>query len=173
MTTKKTIAILGSSRSHGNTREALERVLEGQSITIVDLNDLNMAYFRYDLQYEKDDDFIKTAENLINFDQIIFATPVYWYSMSAILKTFFDRLTDLLHSREDLLQKLEGSTLFLLTSSSEKELPPGFEMPFSLSAEYLKMDYGGALHTWQEKGVLAPQLKEDLQQFKQRLGFTI
>ena len=41
-----------------------------------------------------DDDFLGVAEAMVDAEAILFATPVYWYSMSGRLKRFFDRLTD-------------------------------------------------------------------------------
>ncbi len=42
----------------------------------------------------REDDFMKVVD-LILRDRLIFATPVYWYSMNSTMKVFFDRLTDL------------------------------------------------------------------------------
>ncbi len=42
------------------------------------------------------------------YDVLIFATPVYWYSMSGIMKVFFDRITDLLTIKKDIGRKLKG-----------------------------------------------------------------
>ncbi len=42
-----------------------------------------------------EDDFNKIGELIINSDGIVFGTPVYWYSVSGILKNFIDRLTSM------------------------------------------------------------------------------
>ena len=47
-------------------------------------------------------------EKVTEYDIIVLATHVYWYSMSAIMKKFIERLSDLLHLRKDIEYKLRG-----------------------------------------------------------------
>lgn len=85
----------------------------------------------------------------MEYEQIIFATPVYWYAMSAQLKTFFDRLSDLLKIRKPLGRQLRGGKkMFSITCSSDSEEHEGFTMAFKKTAAYLGMEYGGHLHSW-------------------------
>ena len=84
----RAIAILGSSRSDSNTRRLLDLVLNDRPIEVIDLARLNFGY--YDYQHRNaEDDFARLAPKLIEARAIIFATPFYWYAMSAPLKTFF------------------------------------------------------------------------------------
>ena len=41
----------------------------------------------------KDDDFNKIGEKILESNGLIIATPLYWYSVSGILKNFIDRMT--------------------------------------------------------------------------------
>ncbi|WFO74833.1 flavodoxin family protein [Desulfurococcaceae archaeon MEX13E-LK6-19] len=43
----------------------------------------------------KDDDFNKIGDMVLESDGIIFGTPIYWYSVSGVLKNFIDRLTSM------------------------------------------------------------------------------
>lgn len=139
------IIILGSSRSDGNTLKAVNTIIQDPSIPIVDLNQLNIAY--YDYAYEnKKDDFIPLAERMVGHDPLILATPVYWYCMSAIMKTFIDRWTDLVNVRKDLGRRLAGKELYLITSYGSPTQPRGFEEPFFQTCEYLKMEYKGCFY---------------------------
>ncbi|WP_291800231.1 flavodoxin family protein [Lutibacter sp.] len=62
----------------------------------MNLYDKKINHFDYD--FNNDDGFLPLMKNVIEkYDTIIFATPIYWYSMSGVLKVFFDRLSDLLH----------------------------------------------------------------------------
>ena len=55
---------------------------------------------------------------MVQYEQIIFATPIYWYAMSAQLKTFFDRMTDLLTIHKPLGRQLrKGKKMFLIACS--------------------------------------------------------
>ncbi len=101
------IVILGSSRSDGNTRRLLDLVLNDRPIEVIDLARLNFGY--YDYQHRNaEDDFARLAPKLIEARAIIFATPVYWYAMSAPLKTFIDRLSDLLEVLKEIGRALAG-----------------------------------------------------------------
>lgn len=46
------------------------------------------------------DDFGDLAARLLAADLIIFATPVYWFSVSGVMKTFMDRTQSLWHGRQ-------------------------------------------------------------------------
>jgi multimeric flavodoxin WrbA len=74
-------------------------------------------------------------------ETIIFATPVYWYAMSGLMKVFFDRFTELLSTHKPLGKALKGKKIYLISTGSESELPPGFETPFKLTSEYFEMNY--------------------------------
>lgn len=95
------IIILGSSRSDGDTLQAIKAVTKERTVPIIDLKNLNIS--PYDYAYEnKHDDFITLAEKMVQHNPIVLATPVYWYTMSALMKTFIDRWSDLLDIRKDL-----------------------------------------------------------------------
>jgi len=108
----------------------------------------NIGHFNYEFK-NTDDDFIPLMEDIISkYDTIIFATPVYWYSMSGILKVFFDRLSDLLHYKKELGRQLRGKKMAMISNSGENDLRNGFTMPFIESAKYLGMEYLGDIHVW-------------------------
>lgn len=144
----KTVIILGSSRSNGNTRKVVDFITARKACEVIDLNDLKMGYYSYEFIH-KNDDFIPTAKHIVeNFDTIIFATPVYWYNMSAVMKTFFDRISDLLRNEEIVIgRKFRGMNMVVVSCSGE-DLVDGFYMPFKESANYLGMNYLGQVHTW-------------------------
>ena len=160
----KSIIILGSARSDGNTKQLIDCILKvNPGIDIVDLNDFKIGYFNYD-HSNQDDDFLSLCERLMNYDNLIFASPVYWYSMSAQLKTFFDRITDLLSIRKDL-----GRFMMSISCGSGPELINGFEMPFRESAGYLKMNYLGHLHGYMNGDIKSEKLQKDIALFLDKL----
>ena len=135
------IIIVGSSRSHGNTRKTVDQIIGKRDIPLVDLNTLNIK--PYDYEYlNKSDDFIPLIERISEFDTIVLATPVYWYTMSASMKIFIDRISDLLDIRKDLGRKLRGKKLFVIASFGTS-LPKGFEDTFSQTCQYLGVEYLG------------------------------
>lgn len=135
------VVILGSSNSFGKTRKAVLEVIENQSIVIIDLASLDIKPYDYAYQ-NKDDNYLSLMEKIVEYDPIVLATPVYWYTMSATMKIFIDRITDLLDIRKDLGQKLRGKKLFVI-ASFDTSLPKGFEDAFEQTCEYLGMKYLG------------------------------
>ena len=138
------IIILGSSRTFGETRKVVDSIIGNNEVPIIDLKSLDMSIYDYD-HYNKNDDFIPLMEQVIKHDLIVLATPVYWYTMSATMKIFLDRLTDLLDIRKDLGRKLYGKKLFIISSLASNLLPQGFEYPFWQTAEYLKWSIRAAV----------------------------
>ncbi len=147
----KRLIIFGSSRSHGDTRKVADAFAKLTGADLIDLNDYNISYFDYEHRNQHDD-FLVVFQKLLQYDQIIFATPVYWYTMSAVMKTFFDRISDVLKIRKDLGRQLRGKRMMVISSSSDNKEYPGFDLPFSRSAEYLGMHYDGYMHAWVEDG---------------------
>lgn len=145
---KKTVIILGSSRSFGHTRQLCEQITELCNASLIDLVEQDIGHFEYDFKNESDD-FVALMKRIVSdYDNIIFATPVYWYSMSGRLKVFFDRLSDLLMIHKDLGRMLRGKNMAVLSCGSGGELNDGFYMPFKETAKYLGMHYLGDMHGW-------------------------
>jgi multimeric flavodoxin WrbA len=140
----KPLIILGSSRSNGSTMEAIQTITQNRAIPLVDLSQISMSYYDYE-NTNRHDDFLPLAERMVEHSPIILATPVYWYTMSAVMKTFLDRWTDLLTIRKDLGRKLANKKIFLITSFSTS-FPNGFEEIFSQTFEYMDMHYGGCYY---------------------------
>ena len=143
----KKVIILGSSRKDGNTKQAADKLHLLTKFDIIDLNDFNISYFDYDYR-NKNDDFLDLIRNIINdYDTLIFATPVYWYSMSGIMKVFFDRINDLIDYEKELGRKLRNKNMAVLSSSIGDNLGEKFWLPFIETAKYLGMNYLGHIHT--------------------------
>jgi multimeric flavodoxin WrbA len=137
----KAIIILGSSRSDGNTKKAVESLNPDNSMSVIDLNEIKISPYDYENKNE-DDDYLGLMEKILEYDAIILASPVYWYSMSAIMKIFIDRLSDCLTIRKDIGYKLKGKYVYVL-ASSPRSLPECFIEPFRATCEYMKMNYAG------------------------------
>lgn len=140
-----TLGIIGSSRANGNTSLLTQAVLKHlPSSQLADLRDLSVAPYDYRHRHSTDD-FSFLARRMTQAKAIIFATPVYWYAMSAQMKAFIDRLSDLTETHKRLGRALEGRTIFVIATSSNG-VPAYFEKPFSETAQYFNMKWGGLLH---------------------------
>lgn len=133
------LVILGSSRQNSTTLEAVQSELPFKDYELVEL--CKQSIHPYDYDSAPKDDFLNIVDKMINAKTIVFATPVYWYSMSGYLKTFFDRLTELITTCKHLGRQLKGKEVYLLSTGSDVSLPDGFEIPFKRTCEYFEMNY--------------------------------
>ncbi|MBB5518080.1 flavodoxin family protein [Amphiplicatus metriothermophilus] len=164
-------AVLGSARSDGNTRALVDAVFPRASAArVIDLNDLAIGPYDYAHRHEADD-FLPLLRSLAQARAVVFATPVYWYSMSGRMKTFFDRLTDATGPHKPLGRALAGRRAFALVTSASEEAPPGFETPFAETARYFAMRWGGMLHVrFGEDRRLAPEAQVRAAAFADRIA---
>ncbi|MFC6999090.1 flavodoxin family protein [Rufibacter roseus] len=151
MPSQQPLILLASARKESNTRLMVEQVFHDTPHQLLDLLDFQIAPYRYQNDYPPEDKFLQVVEQVLQHQVIILATPVYWYAMSGLMKTFFDRLTDLVTVQKSKGRQLKNKTLFLLAVGADAELPDGFEVPFKLTAKYLDMTYGGSLYASTEE----------------------
>jgi multimeric flavodoxin WrbA len=141
------VIILGSSRTDGNTGRVVGQLKDLADWDVIDLGDHEFGFYDYEHR-NLDDDFLPLIRRIIaDYEVLVFATPVYWYAMSGIMKVFFDRITDLLDSEKSLGRKLRGKSLAALSCSAGDNLGENFWHPFAETAKYLGMNYLGHLHT--------------------------
>ncbi len=147
---KKGIIILGSSNSVGETYKNAKYLSIVTGFPLIDLKTKNILPFDYEFKNQHDD-YFDLFKNIVNdYDLLIFATPVYWYSMSGIMKIFFDRISDFLKIHKDIGRKLRSKEMAVISSGYDEILKPGFYMPFIETANYLGMKYIADVHCWDE-----------------------
>jgi multimeric flavodoxin WrbA len=141
------IALFASSRRNGYTGQLMDRIAAELEIEVVDLATLRLSAYDYEHR-NRDDDFEPLVRRALSFDQLIFATPVYWYSVSPPLKIFLDRISDLL-DLPDLLsegRRLRGKRAYVVCTSIYEEAPPSFMGAFLDTFNYLGMTFAGVAH---------------------------
>lgn len=123
----KNILIVSSSfRKNGNS-EMLVKEFEkgakeaGNAVEVVSLRDLNIGFCRGCLACQKSgkcvirDDAEALAEKMKNANALVFATPVYYYSVSGQLKTMLDRMNPIYGS------DYKFTDVYLLATAAEDE----------------------------------------------------
>lgn len=166
------IIISGSSRNDGNTSRVVKILQNHSGWESIDLNNYQFTYYDY-LHENRHDDFLPLMTTLIDkYETFIFATPVYWYSMSGIMKVFFDRISDLLTIEKELGRRLRTKKMAAISASGGNDLGNLFWLPFRKSAVYLGMKYLGDVHIKMNKAHddLAPGMESAIIEFVQLLN---
>lgn len=157
---KSTIAVFASARRHGNTGKLMDSVAQALNIEVIDLSQKTISPYDYEAN-NLEDDFIPTFKTLLEYEQIIFASPVYWYAVSAQMKVFIDRISDVLNieTLKPLGRELRGKNAFILSSSINPAPDSAFLGAFTNTCGYLGMHYKGNLHANCKAGFQADSYK--------------
>ena len=154
------LVILGSARASGQTRHAVDLAFPQGAANLVILPDFTIGGYSYD-HLNAGDAFGPIADAMVASEKIIFATPVYWYAMSAPMKIFFDRLSDLTENRKAQGKALAGKSAWMIATGTETELPEGFDVPFARTADYFGMRYRGSAYLYTGPGAARRAAGED------------
>jgi multimeric flavodoxin WrbA len=142
----KKVIILGSARKNGNTTKIVDEIAKESGIDVIDLSDYNISHYDYESK-NREDDFLPLIRRILEeYDTLIFATPIYWYNMSGIMKMFFDRFSDLIRIEKETGRKLRGKKIGVISNSHDNEIEESFYIPFKKTADYLGMEYLGQAH---------------------------
>ncbi|MBS1537372.1 MAG: NAD(P)H-dependent oxidoreductase [Bacteroidetes bacterium] len=140
------LIIIGSARKNSNTRYYVDKIFDEIDCKVLDLLDYQISPYNYDGKYPSSDNFYQLVEEIVYHDTLIFATPVYWYSMSGLMKNLYDRFSDLLTIQKETGKKLKNKNIILLAVGADSKLPEGFEIPFKLTAEYFGLKYLNSIY---------------------------
>ncbi len=164
----KSIIIQASSRSNGNTQKVVTAFNANKEMKVLDLSSKNIQHFDYAFENQKDDFYTIISEVITSYDAIILASPIYWYSISGMLKVFLDRFSDLIIIHKELGRKLKGKKIGLLLCSSDSEEFPEIAKSIERTANYLDMEFVGAIHTWvNAEGSIDALVKKKLEKYQQ------
>ena len=145
--TQRPLIILGSARPDGETRRAVDIAFPAGTAELVVLPDFTIGGYDY-RHFNAGDAFGGIAQRMAETGKIVFATPVYWYTMSAPMKIFFDRLSDLTENLKSLGKSLAGKQVWVIATGTEAVLPEGFEVPIARTAGYFGMSYRGSAYLY-------------------------
>ena len=140
--------VLGTSRREGNTAKLVNDFISNceHQVSLYQLSDFHILPYDYEFANQTDDFSTMIDEVVTKHDVILLASPIYWYSPSAQMKVFMDRLTDLLEINKPLGRQLKGKAAGVIATGVDEQPAHSFEQIFSLTFEYLHMRYLGMIY---------------------------
>ena len=99
-----------SPNKEGNTFSIGEKLLEGKDYDAVQMSDYKISQYG---QVFANDQIKEVFDKIKDYDTLVIGTPVYWYTVSGLLKTFIDRLYMLPEA-----EGLNGKNLYLFAQGS-------------------------------------------------------
>jgi multimeric flavodoxin WrbA len=147
----KVIVLNGSTRENGNTEFLAKLAVEGKDAKFVHLKDLNILPIsdkRHDPQgfQPLHDDYETLIKTVLEYDAILFATPIYWYGMSGIMKNFVDRWSQSLRDRElNFKEKMKEKKAYVVACGGDDAKIKGLPLilQFKHIFEFMNMEFGG------------------------------
>ncbi len=148
----------------------MDRIASELSIEVIDLSQKDISFFDYEHK-NRNDEFELTMNYVLEHENIIFASPEYWYAVSSPMKIFLDRISDYLEIPE-LLEKgrlLRGKTAYVVcTSIYEKPSSPYLDC-FKMTFDYLGMHFCGYIHANCKNGYKAEENESEINIFIDKL----
>lgn len=150
--------ILGSARYEGNTEHLARAAARSLPASVkqnwIHLLDHVLPLFE-DIRHHESRKYSVASDSertlldaTIEATDIVIASPVYWYSTSASIKLYLDHWSGWMRLEGvDFKAKMAGKTLWAISALSDEDW--GGARPLvdtlRLSAEYMKMTWGGVL----------------------------
>lgn len=137
------ITIINGSARKGNTYTAIEAFISGakenHEIRVINADKLNIkgckgcGACQCSKGCVEKDDTNKVVDQLVDSDMIVFATPVYWWGMTAQLKLVIDKC----YCKGMLLKEKNIGLIIVGGASTDDEEYQLIERQFECMAEYL------------------------------------
>ncbi|WP_300503423.1 flavodoxin family protein [uncultured Duncaniella sp.] len=149
----KITVITGSPRKNGNTFAMTDAFIEaakakGHEVVRYDAAMMKiggchacMTCFKTGKACSFDDYFNRIAPDILDADAVVFAMPVYWYSIPAQIKGVIDRLFSFVVGGKDIAGKKMG--LICCCEEDDTTVMDGVKIPMERTAALLKWDIAG------------------------------
>lgn len=130
------IAVLyGGGRPNGNTETLTKKVIEGIVVEEIHLKDYLIEPIidkRHDQEgfSEVHDEYNLIIDCILKHDILIFSTPIYWYSMTGIMKKFVDRWSHTLRDSNypDFKKQLSSKKVYVIAVGGDNPYMTGLPM---------------------------------------------
>ncbi|MDY6879580.1 MAG: flavodoxin family protein [Desulfatiglans sp.] len=188
---KKILALAGSPRTKGHTRYLLDQVLEGAENAGADVETIHVAKKNIsgciscykcqetdEFKCALEDDMQGILQTIVDADELILATPVYWFGPTAQLKSVIDRLFCLFKfdPTKGYYGPLQGKGLSLVVTAQGDPFSGADQVVQLVQriGSYCRMAYRGTIGAYQVQDVKQIQgntlLREEAKDFGVQLG---
>ena len=107
---EKILFVNSSPNRDGNTYRIGEELLKDKEHDVLQMADYRISQYG---QVFEDDEMKEVLKEMDKYDILVIGSPVYWYTVGGMLKTFIDRLYMLPEA-----EALRGKKLYLLAQGS-------------------------------------------------------
>ncbi|MDR7002205.1 flavodoxin family protein [Neobacillus niacini] len=144
--------IYGGTRPNGNTETLTEHGIRGLDVERIHLSDFSILPIEDARHAEggfKDvaDDYHSVIDRILQHDTLIFATPVYWYSMSGTMKNFIDRWSHSMRDAKypDFKQQMAGKKAYVVAVGGDHPYVKALPMiqQFKHIFDFMGMEFAG------------------------------
>lgn len=146
------IVFHGSTRKNSNTEILTYQAVPKNQGTHVYLRDYTIHPIidqRHDMDgfTPVDDHHTELIDQLLQHDTIVFATPIYWYSMSTLMKLFIDRWSQILRDPDypEFRENLSKKTVYAIIVGGDNPFIKGLPLiqQFQYICDFYKMHFSG------------------------------
>lgn len=148
-----TIAVIdGGTRPNGNTELLTNHVIQDMNMERIYLKDYQIQSI-IDKRHSPDgfedrkDDYNSIIDRILPHDILIFSTPIYWYSMSGLMKNFIDRWSQTLRdpNYRDFKKKMAAKKAFVIAVGGDDPSIKGLPMiqQFKYIFDFVGIEFAG------------------------------
>ena len=144
--------INGSPNKNGNTASLAKTLLKGRSYDTLELVDLKIYAYG---QHFADDQYQEVIRAISSPDVIVIGSPMYWHSMSGVIRNVLDRAYGVVSNGQ-----FQGKKLFFLFQGAAptQEQLAASEYTMNRFATMYGMEYQGMASSKLEAEMLAGKL---------------
>jgi multimeric flavodoxin WrbA len=147
------IAVLyGGTRPNGNTETLTDHVIQGLDVEKIYLKDhtilpiIDKRHAPEGFQ-DRNDDYNSIIDRILPHDTLLFATPIYWYTMSGSMKNFIDRWSQSLRDANypDFKATMASKKAYVIAVGGDQPYLKGMPMiqQFKHIFDFMGMEFGG------------------------------
>ncbi|GGC77180.1 putative NAD(P)H-dependent FMN-containing oxidoreductase YwqN [Thalassobacillus devorans] len=147
--------IYGSTRENGNTELLTEEVVKN----LPDVIRIDLKRYRYhdiiDQRHDingfspVDDEYDQIIDQILDCEVLIFATPIYWYGMSSVMKRFVDRWSRTVRDDKypDFKEQMSQKDAYIVAVGGDEPRVKGLPLvqQFQYICEFIGLNYKGFL----------------------------